>query len=84
MTAPMIMVGGNGNETEKEGACPYKYHYGGQDKDFNGVRGDATCEMTAIRKDDDADVVEKTSQKMPTVASPILQQSCKKTVSDCG
>lgn len=32
--------------------------------------------MTAIRKDDDADVVEKASRKMPAVASPILQQTC--------
>ncbi|XP_011646553.1 putative inorganic phosphate cotransporter [Pogonomyrmex barbatus] len=31
--------------------------------------------MTAIRKEDDADVVEKTSRR-PTVTSPILQQSC--------
>lgn len=79
----MIMEGGNGNEIEKEGACLYKYRHGGRDKDFNGVWGDATCEMTAIKKDEDADVIEKTSQKLST-ASPILQQSCKKIVSDCG
>lgn len=62
---------------------PYKYGYDERDKDSN-VRGNAAREMTAIRKDDDADVVEKASRKMPTVASPTLQQSCKKTVSDCG
>lgn len=63
---------------------PYKYRYDRRDKDSNEVRGDAAREMTAIRKDDDADVVEKAAWKMPAVTSPILQQSCKNTASDCG
>lgn len=66
--------------TEKEGDMPYKYRHDGRNKDFNEVRGDAAREMTAIRKDD-ADVAEKATRKMPTVASPILEQSCKETAS---
>jgi hypothetical protein len=62
----------------------YKYRLDQRDKDFNEVRGNAACKMTAIGKEDDADIVEKTSQKMTTVTTPTLQQSCKKTASDCG
>jgi len=62
----------------------YKYRYGARDKDFNKVRRDTAREMTAIRKEDEADVVEKASRKMSIVTSPTLQQSCKKTASDCG
>lgn len=64
--------------TEKEGDVPYKYRHDGRNKDFNEVRGDAAREMTAIGKDD-ADAAEKA---MPTVASPILEQSCKETASE--
>jgi len=63
---------------------PYKYRRGAQDKDFNEVRRDTAREMTAFRKEDESNVVEKASRKMPIVASPTLQQSCKKTASDCG
>jgi len=62
---------------------PYKYRHGARDKDFNEVRRDTAREMTAIRKEDEADVVEKAS-RMSIAASPTLQQSCKKTASDCG
>lgn len=72
---------GSGKETEGRGMT-YKYRYGARYKDFNKVRGDVVREMTAIKKEDDADVVEKTPRKLP-VTSPILQHSCKKTASDC-